>query len=116
AISIGLVATTLPSCQGGADGSIGATISGGTSPYVYAWTGPNGPMGISQNLTGIGAGTYMLTVTDALGCVATGSITLASPDGISAAATPFVFANGANVSCTGHSDGSINLVVTGGTP
>src|SRR5690606_38890886 len=91
AISIGLIATTLPSCQGGADGSLGTTISGGTPPYAYAWTGPNGPMGISQNLTGIGAGTYMLTVTDALGCVATGNITLTSPDGISAAATPFVF-------------------------
>lgn len=115
AISIGLVATTLPSCQGGSDGSIGTTISGGTAPYAYAWTGPNGPLGIAQNLTGIGAGTYMLTVTDALGCVATASITLTSPDGISAEATPFVFPNGAHVSCTGHSDGSIELVVTGGT-
>src|SRR5690606_4163655 len=36
AISIGLIATTLPSCQGGTDGSLGTTISGGTPPYAYA--------------------------------------------------------------------------------
>ena len=67
-----------------------------------------------RNLTGVGAGTYVITVTDALGCSATGSITLTSPAGIDAIATAHEYANGANLSCTYSSDGSIDLDITGG--
>ncbi len=115
AISIGLAATSQPSCDGGMNGSIGSSITGGTAPYTSSWTGPNGPLGISQNLTGISAGTYVVTVTDALGCTASQSITLNSPAGIDAIATPFVFPNGTNLSCANYYDGSIDLAIAGGT-
>ncbi|MBK9061002.1 MAG: choice-of-anchor L domain-containing protein [Flavobacteriales bacterium] len=113
-IIIGLITTAQPACNGGNDGSIEASILGGTAPYSSSWTGPNGSLGISQNLTGVGAGTYVITVTDALGCSATGSITLTSPAGIDAIATAHEYANGANLSCTYSSDGSIDLDITGG--
>ncbi len=113
-IMIGLTATGQPSCIGGNDGSIEASILGGTAPYTSSWTGPNGSLGISQNLTGVGAGTYVITVTDALGCIATGSITLTSPAGIEAIAIAHEYANGSNLTCSYSNDGSIDMDITGG--
>lgn len=54
---------------GASDGSItGITVSGGTSPYVYAW---NGTTTNGADTTATTAGIYTLTVTDGAGCVAT---------------------------------------------
>jgi hypothetical protein len=55
-----------------------STPTGGTSPYQYSWTGPNGFTATSQNIsrpnaTSSMAGTYSVTVTDSKGCVATAS-------------------------------------------
>ena len=72
--ALGASATATPAaCHGGNDGQIVISVSGGTSPYTYAWTASNGgsiPAGESanQNLTGLVAGTYNVTVTDAKGC------------------------------------------------
>ena len=30
------------SCNGGNDGSIGITVSGGSGNYIYTWSGPDG--------------------------------------------------------------------------
>jgi gliding motility-associated-like protein len=115
ALSIGLVPTGEPSCDGSQNGSIDATVLGGTVPYNNLWTGPNGFVASSLSRGGIGAGTYTLTVTDVLGCSATGSLALSSPAGIVATATPTVLGNGANLSCAYASDGSIDLTISGGT-
>jgi len=53
-----------PACGNVDNGSIDVDVSGGTAPYTYLWT--NGAT--TQDLTGIGGGTYTLTVTDATGC------------------------------------------------
>lgn len=115
AIQIGLTATAQPACNGGNDGSIHASISGGTAPYTASWTGPDGPLGLGSDLSSIGAGIYQVQVTDALGCTATASINLAEPGGINATATAHVYPNGTNHSCANTADGSIDLVISGGT-
>lgn len=56
---------TQPSC-GLADGSLSITPSGGTAPYTYLWT--NGAT--TSSLSSLGVGIYGVTVTDAVGCVA----------------------------------------------
>ena len=78
----------------------------GTAPYTYNWS-----VGTStgSTLTGLTAGVYSCTVTDAYGCQASKSaqITTVNPlaFGYWSAATPTCF----------NSDGSLTLYITGGT-
>lgn len=59
------VNTTDVNCSGANNGSVTATISGGSAPYTYSWNNPN--IAGNSSLT-LSAGTYILTVTDANGC------------------------------------------------
>ena len=94
------------SCNGGSDGSVTAAPTGGTSPYTYTWN-----TGDTQATdTGLPAGTYTITVTDANGCTATGQSTVTEPDALVANAS-----TASNVSCNGGSDGSVTAAPTGGT-
>lgn len=70
-------------CFGVNDGRIilnngGITVSGGVAPYNYTWTAPSGASFISQNISGLAPGTYMLSVSDQSGCSATTTISVAS--------------------------------------
>ena len=85
-------------------GSIDMTPLGGKSPYTYAWVASAGgaiPSGqaTSQDLTGLIAGTYTVTITDAAGCTSTRStnVTAAAPVTASAG-SPFTKTCTANAS------------------
>jgi hypothetical protein len=58
----------------GNDGSALALPTGGTIPYTFAWN--TDPVQTTENITGLSAGTYTVTVTDAAGATSTGSVTL----------------------------------------
>ncbi|MBN1132523.1 MAG: gliding motility-associated C-terminal domain-containing protein [Bacteroidales bacterium] len=110
-ISVNVTKTDI-SCNGLNDGSISITLSGGTSPYDFIWTGPPGYNSSQQNISGLGAGTYNLTITDGNSCVNNfpGLATIIDPDPLQA-----VLISHTNVSCYGGSDGSIEINVFGGT-
>jgi uncharacterized protein (TIGR02145 family) len=93
-------------CYGNLTGAIDITVAGGTPPYVYYWS--NGST--IQDLTGIAAGTYNVTVTDYNTCITTLSLTVLQPSG--ALSTSI---NSVNINCYGSATGSIDLTVTGGT-
>ncbi len=57
-------ATVLDGQCHGQNGSVALMVSGGSSPYSFAWS--NGTSG--QTLAGVGQGTYYVTVTDNHGC------------------------------------------------
>ncbi len=95
-------------CFGGNSGSIDATVNGGTSPLVYSWTGPGGFTSNSEDITGLLAGTYDLTVTDAVGCIITLSVTITEPTQLTL--SPL----GINVTCFGGSDGEVSATAGGG--
>lgn len=52
----------------GADGTASVNATGGTAPYTYSWT-PGGAS--TPSISGLVAGLYMVTVTDANGCSVT---------------------------------------------
>jgi len=98
--------TTNPAlCNGRANGSIQATVTGGVPPYTYIWS--NGST--TQNLSGFTAGTYTVTATDNNGEKATATAAITQPPPLVATIATIPIA------CNGGNNGSINLNVTGGT-
>lgn len=88
----------------GNDGAIDLTVVGGTSPFAFLWS--NGAT--SEDISGIGLGTYTVTITDDNLCSSTVSATVVNQGG-------FVV-NGivSDLSCFGGSDGSVDITVSGG--
>ena len=97
-------------CNGSTDGQAFVNVSGGTTAYTFDWdndgTGDNDDV---EDLSGIGAGTYNLIVTDANGCTASTSATISEPTAVVIDAIV-----GTDPSACGVSDGSIALSVSGG--
>ena len=104
-ISIAL-ASDPPDCIGASDGNIVVAVAGGNGGYSYQWSDGNS----ASIRVGLPVGTYVLEVTDQLGCTQTDSVTLSAPQLISTAHLL------RDPSCTGESDGEIVLNVNGGTP
>lgn len=99
-------------CFGGSNGAINQIPAGGTAPYTYKWAGnpalPGNGMPATQNLSGLVAGTYTVTITDSKGC------TFVSVPAISVGqATQPSFAPSLTVinrvNCFGQSTGSVSL-------
>ncbi len=75
----GIITNT--ACPGESNGSINITVTGGTQPYSYSWTGPGGFTGSNEDINGLEAGNYEVTVTDDNGCEASESFVVDSdPD------------------------------------
>ena len=108
AISTATGSQTNVSCNGGTNGSASVTPSGGTPGYTYSWS-PSG--GTAATATGLAAGSYTVTVTDANGCTATRNYLLTQPSAISTAT-----GSQTNVSCNGGTNGSASVSPSGGTP
>jgi hypothetical protein len=105
-LTIELVELVNVSCAGGDNGSISVAGSGGHPVYSYLWS--NGDT--TATIDFVEAGTYSVTVTDLLGCDAGSEFTITEP-------LPVVLnATVTDVSCFGLCDGSIDLMVSGGTP
>jgi hypothetical protein len=100
------------SCNGGSNGAASVnTPTGGTGPYTYNWT-PGNPTGDgTTSVTGLTAGTWTCTVTDANSCTATRAFTITQPTALSVTA-----ASKTNISCNGGNNGAASVnTPTGGT-
>lgn len=97
---------TSVSCNGGADGTITITPSGGIAPYTYSWM-PN--PATTQFINNLIAGTYTVTVTDANGCTEQLNSVVTEPVPLVTTLIP------ADISCFGANDGMINSNTNGGT-
>jgi hypothetical protein len=80
-------------CNGGSNGMVNLSVNGGTPGYSYTWSNN----AVTQNLVGISAGTYSVTVTDVNGCSTSASAEVTAPEKIT------VTASGPGTVCIGSS-------------
>ncbi len=96
------------SCPGGNDGSVTVAASGGNGPYAYTWN--TLPVQTGTTGTGLSAGTWGISITDASGCRLDTNLIMTQPPAITLTQTI------TPVSCLGRSDGSISILPSGGNP
>ncbi|WP_161622657.1 SprB repeat-containing protein [Cesiribacter andamanensis] len=95
-------------CHGGTT-TLEASASGGTSPYEFSIDG--GSSWQSESSFTVEAGTYTITVRDAMGCMdATDPIPIGEPSAVEITAVVPT-----DVSCDGPATGTITVTASGGT-
>jgi hypothetical protein len=93
------------SCNGSCDGTASVSVTGGTAPYTYLWTGGQ----TTVTATGICAITLSVTVTDNQGCLDSVSVNLTQPSVLTLSETSI------DASCFGVCDASATVATNGGT-
>lgn len=93
------------SCFSSATGAINIEVWGGTPSYTYLWsTGAS-----TQDVTGLTAGGYSVTITDFKGCQRTVPFTINQPNVLTGSLSA------SSVLCNGDATGSLTVTPTGGT-
>ena len=98
-LSIEVIVVNTPEVGSG-NGAIDITVSGGTSPYIYQWSGGE----TTEDISNLSLGGYTVTVEDSNGCSNSSYIPLLS-----------LQFETKDVTCNGYTDGEINLILEGGT-
>ncbi|MEE2954021.1 MAG: gliding motility-associated C-terminal domain-containing protein [Bacteroidota bacterium] len=110
-ISHNFIATHV-TCEGWNNGSLIDSVYGGVgnaTTYIYAWnTGDS-----TYSLSGIGVGTYTITVVDENNCISTSSYTINSNGALN---TSINNSATEDVTCHDYCDGVIGVNVSGGVP
>lgn len=101
-----LVQVTNTRCAGFNDGAIDMMVVGGTTPYSYLWN--NGA--VTEDLSSIAAGNYILTVTDSNGCVDSLAAQVIQPSAL------LLSSNADSTQCNGENSGRIILNASGSVP
>ena len=99
-------------CEGGSDGAVTVTATGGATPYTYAWSDIDDMsiiLGTDSTMSNLTANLYIVTVTDANGCISLDGESVQEPGIIEIA---LYTSNATNVSAT---DGWATASVSGGS-
>jgi hypothetical protein len=105
---ITLNATTIDAACGQSNGSASVVATGGAGGYTYHWNSI--PVQTNATATNLPAGSYIVTVTDANGCIMTETVGVSDISGPALQAGTFT-----NVTCFGGSDGTLSVIASGGT-
>ena len=92
-------------CSGDSSGSIHITVREGIPPYTYRWS--NGAK--KEDLTGLTAGNYKLTITEGNGCNSMLEATIEEPSKFLASVEKVT-----DIQCHGNNNGAIDITVSGG--
>ena len=94
--------------SGDGDGQLDITTTGGSGDYSYSWSGPDNFTSADEDLTGIAAGEYTVTVTDGNGCTTTETF------GVLVGISEWSFLQSVQVS-PNPSNGVVNVTLNGST-
>ena len=95
-------------CYNSCDGAIDISVSGGSLPYVFSWTGPNSFSEITEDIGSLCAGNYDILVSDNNSCSTSLSVTINEPSEV------LLTTSSVNSNC-GQSDGAVSVSASGGT-
>ncbi|MBI2280523.1 MAG: hypothetical protein HYU68_07515, partial [Bacteroidetes bacterium] len=110
ALSLTPSSQTNIACNGGSTGAAAVNVAtGGAGGYTYNWT-PGNPTGDgTTSVTGLTAGTWTCTVTDANSCTTAQNFTISQPTVLTTTTSQ------TNVSCNGGTNGTASVLASGGT-
>jgi hypothetical protein len=98
--------------SGLSNGAVDASVSGGSGNYTYSWSGPNGFSAVTQDISSVPAGTYILTINDGICPPKILPFIITSP-------LPLIIqenlANHLNELCNGASTASVTIEITQGS-
>ncbi len=98
--------STMIGCYGDCNGKAVAMAKNGVQPYDFTWDDP--AVTNDSLVTGLCAGSYTVTISDAIGCTHIQSVTIVQSDSLVTAVSD------TNISCNGACDGSVKVDVYGG--
>ncbi|HEY9178641.1 MAG TPA: putative Ig domain-containing protein [Flavipsychrobacter sp.] len=106
-------------CHGASTGAIDLAVNNATSPVSYTWSNS----ATTEDLNGVGAGIYSVSIVDANGCTAADTAEITEPatavsGSISVSPSPTIAGHAANTIYLGYGAQSVTLTATanGGTP
>ena len=98
------------SCTGKSDGYIRLVLSDKAAPYTFSWSGPDSFTSSSQDISGLKAGQYILTIADVNTCTSTETFNLTEPQPLSMTIERSVSTDGKyNINCAGVGTGSATV-------
>ncbi|NJN33993.1 MAG: hypothetical protein HC817_06850 [Saprospiraceae bacterium] len=92
------------------NGAINISVAGGSAPYAFAWRGTDNFTATTEDVSGLGAGSYTVEVTDNIGCKFTSTPVAVSVNNPSFSVS---VANAQNIKCNDGQDGAISLTING---
>jgi gliding motility-associated-like protein len=97
-----------PSCIGSSNGKVVPTVTGGGGLFTYIWRGKGNTNFITKDLDSLSIGTYIFSVTDNNGCVATKNAIVENP-------SPLILQfEQKHIRCFGDSTGTLTVQTSGG--
>ncbi len=101
------ISSTDVPCNGACSGTATVVANNGTPTYTYQWD--NGMT--TDTISGLCPNTYNVVVTDNAGCIQTGQVVISQPNQLIASLPTIV-----QPVCFNDCNGSITIVISGGTP
>ncbi|HQL70792.1 MAG TPA: gliding motility-associated C-terminal domain-containing protein, partial [Bacteroidales bacterium] len=110
-----ITGTQNPTCHDGSDGSIAILISSGVPDYSINWGSGSATTNLTNyTISNLPSGNYNIVVSDFNGCSFQAGTTLVNPPAMVSTISVTSDYNGQDISCNGESDGSAEVVVSGG--
>jgi gliding motility-associated-like protein len=97
-------------CNGDNSGVAVVDALGGAGSYHYAWSSGD----VTQTISGLGGGSYDVTVSDLNGCMVQSSVQIIEPTAINLSAVVKLKSNGNHLSALGANDGEVIAAANGG--
>ena len=94
---------------GGTDGFIDLTVTGGSGIYTYTWIGPNGFTASTEDLSGLAAGTYTVTINDGYCDPIILTFILTQPPELLVQQD---LSLSINATCFGYNNGAVGILIT----